>query len=1244
MACTKETVKASGLNIWHTGAADGSEPEIDIIAVQGLGAHEYYTWVKKEPFANANKSTKTRDEARPSKSKKTQKNDVKDEDGEDDVLWLRDLLPPKFPNARIASYSYKSDWRDNHVKTDLRECANQFLNILYQERQLPNERQRPLLLIGHSLGSLVIQQALVLAVLQPAFADVRLSVAGIIFLGGPFQGSDAALFGQWLAKMSGHDTTLLEMLRKRSPDLYALSTDFYSSHCDFDLICFYEKEKAKFLGIMKAQIVDLQSASLLGKRNMSLDANHSGLNKFGRQDQNFELVLKEITRMAQDGAQIVASRHLANGGSTTIPGNLHWIVPRPVNNLFTGRTELLFRIKEALSINSLSTDERKIFVITGLGGQGKSEICLKVATMMRKEFWGIFWVNINTPSTAANDFIAIAKALGHSVENIHDALQVLANEKRNWLLILDNADDPEFDYQVYLPSGTHGAIIITSRISECRVYNTVGFEAIEPLDDQDSQELLFKAAKFPRESWPLYESQATEILRLLGSHTLALTQAGAYIAKGHCKLHEYPKEFKRQRKRLLKFRPKQAQSTYGDVYATFEASADVLKQSKSEAASDALQLLGILSMLDSSVLPLQIFQSAWGGCSIADSVDESYIELITISHVSQLPTFVMADSDEWDSYRLTEAKDLLASLSLVTEHDLDGSPGVSMHPLAHAWAKDRQDSTEQSLTWIATGCVLELSQFDIHTWQKQERRLLPHIQTFVDIWINREVSLRSKPIVIPIIIQCGYALQGMRQDMRPDSKLHCLLKDIFAELGIKPEEFLKEFLPLYGLQARSLADIGHHGKAVELLEHVVKIKATALAEDHPNQLASQHELAVAYRSNGQVNKAVELLEHVVKIKATTLAKDHLDQLAPQHALAIAYRSNGQVKEAVELLEHVVKIKATALAEDHPNQLASQHELAIAYRSNGQVKEAVELLEHVVKIQATALAEDHPDRLASQHALATAYRSNGQVNEAVELLEHVVKIQATTLAEDHPSRLSPQHALANAYWTNGQMQKAVELLEHVVKIQATTLAEDHPSRLSSQHALAVAYQSNKQVNEAVELLEHVVKIKATALAEDHLSRLASQHALAVVYQSNKQLNEAVELLEHVVKIKATALAEDHPSQLASQHALATAYRSNGQVNKAVELLEHVVKIEATALAEDHPSRLSSQHALACAYDSNGQVNEAVELLKHVVKIQATILAEDHPDRLLSQRALAAAYRHLNSLSHPEQDIQTEESVE
>ncbi|KAL5345345.1 hypothetical protein ACLOAV_009716 [Pseudogymnoascus australis] len=1063
MACSKETVKDSGLNIWYSGATDGSEPVIDIIAVQGLGAHPYYTWVKKESSADPNKSTKLRDKAWFWKSK-TQENHAEDEDGEDDILWLRDLLPPKFRNARIASYSYKSDWRDRQVKTNLRECGNQFLNILHQERQLPNERKRPLVLIGHSLGSLVIQQALVNAALQPDFADLRLSVAGIIFLGGPFQGSDAAIFGQWLAQLSGLESNLLKMLQKGSQDLFALSADFYGSHRNLDLVCFCEKEKAEYFGLIKAQIVDSQSASLLGRRNMSLETDHSGLNKFGRQDENFELILKEITRMAQDGPTIVANKHLANGSGATIHGNVHWMVPRPVNNLFTGRTELLLRMTKALSINNMSTDEQKIFVITGLGGQGKSEICLKVATRMRKEFWGVFWVNVNTPSTATNDFTAIAKALGHSVNNFPDALRVLANERRNWLLILDNADDPDFDYQVYLPSGTHGAIIVTSRISDCSQYNTVGAEVIEPLDGQDSQELLFKAAKLPRESWSLYTSQATEILRLLGSHTLALTQAGAYIARGHCKLHEYPKEYQRQRKRLLTFRPKQARSTYGDVYATFEASADVLMQSKSEAAK------------------------------------ESDIFAVTTRHVSQLPAFVISDSYEWDSYRLTEARDLLASLSLVTEHDLDDSPGLSMHPLTHAWAKDRQGSEKQRVAWVATGCVLALSRSNAdvstaHIWRTLERRLLPHVQTFVDMRIKREVSLESEPMVISILLHCGWALEDMRQD----SKLNRLLRDIFVELGKKPEEFSKEFLPLYDLQARNLVNLGHNKKAVNLLEQVVKIREATLAEDSPSRLSSQHMLAVAYQDNGQVNKSIELLKQVVKIREATLAKYDPSLLASQHELSIAYKNSGQVNEAVNLLEQVVKIREATIAKNHPHLLASQHALAVTYWANGQVTEAVDLLEQVVKIKEVTLAKDHPSRLSSQHALAIAYRDNRQGKEAAELLKQVVKIREITLSRDHPHRLASQRALALSYQDDGRVKEAIELLEQVVKVREATLAEDDPSRLTPQHELAIAYRANGQVNEAVELLKQVVMIREATLAEDHPDRMASQHALAYFQQ-------------------------------------------------------------------------------------------------------------------------------------------------
>jgi hypothetical protein len=77
-----------------------------------------------------------------------------------------------------------------------------------------------------------------------------------------------------------------------------------------------------------------------------------------------------------------ASRDLASFGRNDETGNVHWKVPRRVNTLFTDRTELLDRIKDAMQDES---QHDKVFVIMGLGGLGKSEICLKIAYDFREE-------------------------------------------------------------------------------------------------------------------------------------------------------------------------------------------------------------------------------------------------------------------------------------------------------------------------------------------------------------------------------------------------------------------------------------------------------------------------------------------------------------------------------------------------------------------------------------------------------------------------------------------------------------------------------------------------------------------------------------------------------------------------------------------------------------------------------------------------------------------------------------------
>jgi Mrp family chromosome partitioning ATPase len=70
---------------------------------------------------------------------------------------------------------------------------------------------------------------------------------------------------------------------------------------------------------------------------------------------------------------------------TCVAENEHWMVPQPVNSLFTGRSKLIARIQSAIRTDDPSMTKQKRLVITGMGGMGKSEVCLRIANEMRQE-------------------------------------------------------------------------------------------------------------------------------------------------------------------------------------------------------------------------------------------------------------------------------------------------------------------------------------------------------------------------------------------------------------------------------------------------------------------------------------------------------------------------------------------------------------------------------------------------------------------------------------------------------------------------------------------------------------------------------------------------------------------------------------------------------------------------------------------------------------------------------------------
>ena len=523
--------------------------------------------------------------------------------------------------------------------------------------------------------------------------------------------------------------------------------------------------------------------------------------------------------------------------------------------------------------------------------------CITLFTKSSR-FWGIFWVDVSDYSRAEAGFLSIAGQLQIPLQKWEDVLQELVNLKKSWLLVLDNADDPNVDYQRYFPTGSSGVVILTTRNDQCRIYAVGGLINLEGLSDIDAQSLLFNVAQVPESQYQRMKNDAQVISKLLGSHPLALIQAGAYVACGHSTLNDYPEVYRRQQERLLKFGPSQIQPRYQNVYATFEASADALK-SDVESASDVLQLLSVLASLSGEPLPLLSFEIAWTVAKEICSGKENNLNLggITQWHVDQLVPLISIEKDEWDLFRLTNAVNRLKTLALVSteKHDYDPHQGsISMHPLIHAWANERNNSQERHTTWISAGCFLAICSQDEPLWRAPGGRFLScHIQALVSSKMSLIFDSKPPRKVFALLMQFGWFLEEMGDDIG----LSSLLSRLFRHLGWEETIVSPEWLDAYLIKAINYTRRGESEKAIPLLEQMVElIKQTNL----PAKLLLHYHLAAVYLKKGEAEKAVQLLEQMFKSFKVKHNADEFWCLVLKFVLIQAYKRSGEIEKALKL--------------------------------------------------------------------------------------------------------------------------------------------------------------------------------------------------------------------------------------------------------------------------------------------------------------------------------------------------------
>ena len=741
---------------------------------------------------------------------------------------------------------------------------------------------------------------------------------------------------------------------------------------------------------------------------------------------------------------------------------------------------------------------------------------------MMNSFWGVFWVDASTEALAAADFFCIADSLQISTPSWRDACRGLSNLQKPWLLILDNADDRRVDYQCYFPSGTCGITLVTSRNSELRQHATSRYMHLDQLSDTAAQTLLLAAAGPSLEQYRNLERDAAKVARLLASHPLAIIQAGAYISREHCTVAQYPQVYERQRQQLLCYRPSHAQSRYGDVYTTFEASADILQSSKDEAASDALQLLPILATLSSSRLPLSLFGKAWQGAqrflsgsnggeagesisaplrssrlpmsllgkawqgtrryltgSNGGEADESITARLTPWHISKLPELLQVTNPEWNSFRLLEAIYLLKAFSLVATETYSGGINVSSHPLIHAWARDRQSVVEQHQGWLTSSYLVAACVRNYQYWLKQGRRLQPHLQALVSRTMPIMFAHEPPRLIVSMILNIVHKLHGTSNEHLSLA----LMEQVCAHLGLDATIVDGRWRLLYYRIAEALIWCDQPTQALGLLEQILTLDEQTSSADMRDRPMVQHNLAIAYGRIGATQKAVEILEDVVRTRQQTVAGSDRNLSASQYELAVIYRQMGRIQDAIVLLEPMVKRQEKTLDEEDVSRAAPEHELALCYGSRGLLTEAYDRMKHVVDVQGRVSAQDHANILLAKHELAGYAWELGYRDQAYDLIKDVVDVRRRALDENDTTRLTSEHNLAVHAWDLGYHDDAYDQMNHVVSIRESILDESNPDRLKSEDRLSIFSWDMGRRDRAHTLMQHVVDMRRLTLATD-----------------------------------------------------------------------------------------------------------------------------------------------------------------
>ncbi|THY07437.1 purine and uridine phosphorylase [Aureobasidium pullulans] len=649
---------------------------------------------------------------------------------------------------------------------------------------------------------------------------------------------------------------------------------------------------------------------------------------------------------------------------------------------------------------------RKIFVVHGLGGIGKTQLSIEFVRQYQTKYSAVFWLDGSSKDALQNSFLDIVTrlpagevtpSLAHAAKQASPDMKLIVRGVQNWLslpsnhrwlVVIDNVDrdyttkgtDPlAYELKEYLPAADHGNVLVTSRLSTLvAARNSHRLTRV----DHDQSRAILEAAGGEYIS-AQDESAADTLLEKLSGLPIALTQAGAYIRQTGVSVAEYMDHYNSIWQQLMKKQDEYCLQEYSErsVLTTWKISYEQVR-SQSEEASNLLKL--------------------WS-CLYADDL---WYDLIAGSKALAsdvvVPKWLLLFAE--DKLEFNRAIGLLIKYSLVerkmdttSELNMD-TTSYAMHSVLHSWCLHvaQHDSEKGDFRWLAICIVGQVTPpLERDEFYTLSRRLLPHF---------RQLSASIDEYDACAQLACVFTCQ------------------------VKLEE------------------------AERMYDRALAGKEILLGPDHTSTLDTISALSIAYLTGRGLTSAEGMLMRALVGQERAFGPEHESTLAAALRLGSRNRTQDRLAEAEEMYERALTGYEKVHGPDDPWTLLAVVHVGSLYLAQGSLEKAQRMFERAFVGFEKAFGPGHTTTLSAIYKLGRICHGQGRLEEAEEMYSRALAFFGGALGFEHAFTLKVSSNLGRVYAKQGKLVEAEPMFQRALVGYEKAFGSEHKLTVRADHRL------------------------------------------------------------------------------------------------------------------------------------------------------------------------------------------------